>query len=60
MEYGSKEDSRKQVSATQVTEQTGLTYGLEVNDIEAKRYGQAFDLGITWETEKKIKHLVGR
>ena len=53
MEYGSNEDSKKQISATQVTEQTGLIYGLEVNDIEAKRYGQAFDLGITWETEKR-------
>lgn len=53
MEYGSNENSRKQVSATQVTGQSGLIYGLEVNDIEAKRYSQAFDLGITWETEKR-------
>lgn len=51
MGYGSNEDSRKQLSATQVTEQTRLIHGLEVNDTEAKRYGQA----LTWVSHGKLK-----
>lgn len=51
MGYSGNEDSRKQVSTTQVKEQTGLIHGLEVNDIEAKRYGQA----LTWVSRGKLK-----
>lgn len=51
MGYCGNEDSREQMSATQVTGQTGLIHGLEVNDIEAKRDGQT----LTWVSHGKLR-----